>query len=88
MKWNKTTKEIISYSFAGLALLFGLILTAWGFSVPPIGEVHSSIQLILGEMLTFTGAVIGISLHVKNEIGKAKEELTEALKQKYLENQE
>ena len=83
IEWNNQTKEIIAYGFATISLIFGMGLTAWGFAVPPIGEVHTSIQFILGEMLTFSGAIIGISYHVKNEISKAKKQVQNEIKEKF-----
>lgn len=67
MKWNNTTKEVISHISAQLMLLFGMILVIWGFITPPEGEVHASVQLIFGQVLVFTGAIFGVSLHYDNK---------------------
>lgn len=39
---------------------FGCILLACGFIAPPVGEVHHSILIAFGEILTFSGSLIGI----------------------------
>ena len=31
-----------------------------GFVVPPIGEIHHSLLIAFGEILTFSGSLIGI----------------------------
>jgi hypothetical protein len=48
MKWNKNTKEIVSYIFAAFSLLFGFALTTAGFIVDPLGIVSDSVLWILG----------------------------------------
>lgn len=40
--------------FVGAALLVA------GFVVSPVGEIHSSVLVAFGEVLTFVGAVFGI----------------------------
>ena len=79
MKWNKNTKEIISYIFALIAFIFGIGISIWGFATEPKGEVHNSVLWMLGQALTFTAAIIGVSFHIKNEIAIAKEELKKQL---------
>ena len=68
MNWNNKTKEIFAHVCAGLLLLFGMGILTWGFVTPPIGEVHDSLLWIFGQTLVFSGAVLGISLHVDNSI--------------------
>ena len=45
-----------------------MIMVVCGFITPPSGEVHDSILWIFGQTLVFSGAVLGISLHVDNSI--------------------
>ncbi len=39
---------------------FGCALLACGFSAVPIGEIHYSVLVAFGEILTFAGSLIGI----------------------------
>ena len=39
---------------------FGCIMLAAGFLFPPLGEIHHSILIAFGEILTFCGSLIGI----------------------------
>jgi len=82
MKWDKKTKEKINYAIAALSFLFGLTLTAVGFAVEPVGEIHSSVLTMLGICMTFTGSVMGISLHYSNELQIFKDEVLSAVNKK------
>lgn len=68
MKWNKETKEELSYIAAFIALLFGLVLCGWGFYVDPTGVIHESVLWLLGQCLFYSGAVFGISGYIKSQI--------------------
>ena len=39
---------------------FGCGLLVTGFLCPPLGEIHHSILIAFGEILTFSGSLIGI----------------------------
>ncbi len=41
-------------------ICFGCCLLAVGFAVAPTGEIHSSVLVAFGEILTFAGALVGI----------------------------
>ena len=43
----------------GLCVFGGTLLIA-GFCCPPLGEIHHSVLIAFGEVLTFSGALIGI----------------------------
>lgn len=45
------------------ALGCGLLIC--GFIAPPAGEIHSSVLIAFGEILTFVGALFGIDYHYK-----------------------
>ena len=46
---------------AAIALcVFGCTMLVAGFVVPPIGEIHHSLLIAFGEILTFSGSLIGI----------------------------
>ena len=43
----------------GLCVFGGMLLIA-GFCCPPLGEIHHSVLIAFGEILTFSGSLIGI----------------------------
>ena len=43
----------------------GSTLLIAGFITEPKGEIHSSVLIAFGEILTFTGALFGIDYHYK-----------------------
>ena len=51
--------ESIILVVMGCALLIG------GFLTPPTGEIHSSVLIAFGEILTFVGAIFGLDYHYK-----------------------
>ena len=40
--------------------VFGCTMLVAGFVVPPVGEIHHSLLIAFGEILTFSGSLIGI----------------------------
>lgn len=75
MKWNNNSKEKIAYGLAILVACVGLGLSISGFVINPTGEIHDSVQWVLGESLVFAAAVLGISLHARNTINTLKENI-------------
>ena len=45
--------------------MFGVLLLVAGFVIPPMGEIHHSVLIAFGEILTFCGSLIGIDYHYK-----------------------
>ena len=39
---------------------FGCALLVAGIALPPAGEIHSSVLVAFGEVLTFSGSIVGI----------------------------
>ena len=39
---------------------FGCTLLIAGFVIPPMGEIHHSVLIAFGEILTFSGSLVGI----------------------------
>ena len=44
---------------------FGCALLACGFIAQPMGEIHHSVLIAFGEILTFSGSLIGIDYHYR-----------------------
>ena len=44
---------------------FGCTLLTAGLITPPMGEIHHSVLIALGEILTFSGSLIGIDYHYR-----------------------
>lgn len=50
---------------AVVLIAVGCGLLVAGFVVPPLGEIHPSLLIAFGEILTFVGALFGIDYHYK-----------------------
>ncbi len=46
-------------------IAFGCSLLAAGFIAAPLGEIHASILVAFGEVMTFAGALVGIDYYYK-----------------------
>ena len=45
--------------------IFGCTMLLAGFICPPLGEIHHSVLIAFGEILTFSGSLIGIDYHYR-----------------------
>lgn len=59
---HKPTIQLLS---AILLIVVGCGLLISGFIMPPPGEIHNSVLVAFGEILTFAGALFGIDYHYK-----------------------
>lgn len=50
---------------AVLLIIVGCAMMIGAFMVPPTGEIHPSVLIGFGEILTFVGALFGIDYHYK-----------------------
>jgi hypothetical protein len=50
---------------AVVLIALGCALIIAGFIVPPLGEIHGSVLVAFGEILTFAGALLGVDYHYK-----------------------
>ena len=41
-------------------VVFGCLMLTAGFLCPPLAEIHHSVLIAFGEILTFSGSLIGI----------------------------
>ena len=51
-------------ALALIAIGSGLLIA--GFIISPPGEIHSSVLIAFGEILTFAGALFGIDYHYRS----------------------
>ncbi len=59
-------KKIQLILSVGLCLFGGTLLIA-GFVAPPPGEIHPSVLTAFGEVLTFSGALIGMDYKYRSK---------------------
>jgi len=45
--------------------IFGCTMLVAGFVAPPMAEIHHSVLIAFGEILTFSGSLIGIDYHYR-----------------------
>jgi hypothetical protein len=53
---------------ASVILTAGLLLLVAGFTVPPMGVIHSSVLIAFGETCTFAGSLIGMDYSYKSKL--------------------
>lgn len=58
-------KVSIQFYCAVILTIVGCGLLIAGFIVPPPGEIHNSVLVAFGEILTFVGTVFGMRYHFK-----------------------
>lgn len=71
MKIDKMTIHLIT---ACIMCLAGLVLIFSGFWVAPEGEIHNSVLVAFGEVVTFAGALFGVdySYRIRTHIHRDK----------------
>lgn len=79
MNWDNTTKEKILFGMSISSLAVGFGITIAGFCVPPIGEIHSTVLIVLGQCFVFAGAMLGYKLSVRNGVALVNEEIVNAI---------
>lgn len=65
---TKETKDDITVWSAVCMLAFGVLITAAGFVVPPLGIISDSVLWVLGQCLLYSGSVFGVAMYIKNKI--------------------
>ena len=61
----KNHRSAIQLCSAVFLITVGCGLLIAGFILPPSGEIHNSVLVAFGEILTFAGALFGIDYHYK-----------------------
>lgn len=81
--WGELSyRDKVAYSVTIGAFIIGVALSITGMILPPLGEVHSTVITLVGLFLSFSGALLGISHHFQNELGKFKASVEEKLNEK------
>lgn len=62
---SKKTKITLQLWLGFFLAIFGVVLLTASFFVPPMGIIHSSVLAAIGEVFTFSGALIGIDYHYR-----------------------
>lgn len=70
MKMNAETKDWIKFISSIMLLVAGVVLIFISIYLPPLGEIHTSVLTVIGEILTFVGAVFGIGEYAAIQIAK------------------
>lgn len=70
----KNKSKMFTQLIAAIILVVvGCVLLVFGFIVPPLGVIDSSVLVAFGETCTFAGALFGVDyhyrykMHLKNE---------------------
>lgn len=71
---KKQTKTNIQLILGFSLAIFGIILLVISFFVPPLGVIDASVLAAIGEVFTFSGALIGIDYHYKAKQNQETEE--------------
>ena len=69
---KSTWKTIITWIAAVAAFVIGMGLAVAGFMVPPEGVISGSVLTLVGETMTFFGAVFGIGEYTKIQLAKIR----------------
>ena len=78
--WSELSyRDKVAYSVTIGAFIIGVALSITGLIIPPTGEIHPSVITLVGLFLSFAGALLGISHHFENELGKFKASVEQKL---------
>ena len=61
---HNTNIQLITAAVLAIA---GMILLFCGLYIDPKGEIHETVLVAYGEILTFAGSLMGIDYHYKNK---------------------
>ena len=65
MGFIKDNKIEIQLVVAVLLILFGCVLVVMAFGVAPLGIIDNSVLWVLGQILVFSGTLLGIDYHYR-----------------------
>ena len=61
---DKLNIQLIVAAFLALG---GLVLLFCGIYIEPLGQIHESLLVAFGEVMTFSGSLMGIDYHYKTK---------------------
>lgn len=67
---TKDMKDSIAVISAIVMLCFGITLTAIGFALDPVGEIHDSVLWVLGQSLIYAGSIFGIAYYARGIVDR------------------
>ena len=62
----KIKKNDIQLCVAVVLCILGITLLILAFCINPTGEIHNSVLIAFGEVMTFAGALFGIDYHYRD----------------------
>lgn len=71
---TENQKMTIQLWLGAVLTIFGIILLMVSFCVPPLGVIDASVLAAVGEVFTFSGALIGIDYTYKYKRFKIEDE--------------
>lgn len=77
IQFERKDKEIIEYFTAIAMIIFGMGLCLVAFWTPPVGEVHTSILGVLGQILIFVGAIFHLNIKFKDQQGELESKMSD-----------
>lgn len=70
-------KEIFEQILSAVCILGAIIISFAALFIPPAGVIHYSVLILIGEVLFFVGAVLGIKSSVLSQIGELNKKISE-----------
>lgn len=67
---DQDTKDWIKFISSIVLLVAGVVIIFISIYLPPMGEIHTSVLTIIGEIFTFVGSVFGIGEYAMIQIAK------------------
>lgn len=67
---NQDIKDWIKFISSIVLLVVGAVLIFISIYLPPIGQIHTSVLTVIGEIFTFVGAIFGIGEYAAIQIAK------------------
>ena len=61
---NRSNIQLITAAVLAIA---GMVLLFCGMYIDPAGEIHETVLVAYGEVLTFSGSLMGIDYHYKKK---------------------
>lgn len=68
MEKFRNSVELIKLWLAVGLCIFGCCLLVAGFIVAPLGLIHQSVLIAFGEVITFSGAILGINYAYQSKV--------------------